>query len=214
MKEGLSSEEYLNKLDKTKWADMLKVAMEVRQFEISLYWKRANYFWLFVSLCFIAYYHTAYQASYSWTSVVENLLSAVGGYILSLGWFFANRGSKYWQENWEQHIAVLSKQLGIPVFELLKSNHSDVSKLVTSYPYSLSRVNQIINIAVIAVWVILLGMRTYQLFGDCCHKAIALIVLCVFLYATTRIIHHYAMSFVVRECTDHSKTFFSNIETD
>lgn len=44
MKEGLTSEEYLNKLDKTKWADMLKVAMEVRQFEISLYWKRANYF--------------------------------------------------------------------------------------------------------------------------------------------------------------------------
>ena len=42
MKEGLTSEEYLNKLDKTKWADMLKVAMEVRQFEISLYWKRAN----------------------------------------------------------------------------------------------------------------------------------------------------------------------------
>lgn len=212
MKEGLTSEEYLTKLDKTQWADMLKVAMEVRQFEISLYWKRANYFWLFVSLCFVAYYHTAYQAAYSLTSVIENLLSAWGGFVLSLGWYFANRGSKYWQENWEQHIAVLSRTLGIPIFELLKSNHRKVSELVTSYPYSLSRVNQVINIAVIAVWVVLLGMRTYLLLDGCCQKATALLVLCIVLYATARIIHHYTRSFVIREATNHSRMFFSNID--
>ena len=29
------------------------------------------------------------------------------GLIFSLAWFLTNRGSKYWQENWENHVDML-----------------------------------------------------------------------------------------------------------
>lgn len=62
-KRGLTSEEYIDilnesKPDKNEWKELLKIAMETRKFEIELYWKRANYFWLFVAAFFVAYYQT------------------------------------------------------------------------------------------------------------------------------------------------------------
>lgn len=80
-KRGLTSEEYIDilnesKPDKNEWKELLKIAMETRKFEIELYWKRANYFWLFVAAFFVAYYQTI--PSENKQTEVENILFIVG----------------------------------------------------------------------------------------------------------------------------------------
>ncbi|WP_347141290.1 MULTISPECIES: RipA family octameric membrane protein [Bacteroidales] len=209
-KRGLTSEEYIDKLneskpDKNEWKELLKIAMETRKFEIELYWKRANYFWLFVAAFFVAYYQTI--PSENKQTEVENILFIVGGYFFSIGWYLANRGSKYWQENWEKHIAVLSRHLKTPIFELLKSNENKIWELSKSYPYSVSRINQGLNIVVIFIWLVLFIYRIYS-FGF--YPFITTPVAVVILFVVTRYALHFARSFVVREPTDHSKDFFLN----
>lgn len=209
-KRGLTSEEYisiLNKsdLDSNKWKELLKIAMETRKFEIELYWKRANYFWLFVAAFFVAYYQTI--PSQSKDTELENILFIVGGYFFSIGWYLANRGSKYWQENWERHITVLSRHLKAPIFELLKSNGNKIWELSKSYPYSVSRINQGLNLVVIFIWIVLFGYRIYSLEF---YPFITTPVAVVILFAVTGCALHFARSFVVREPTDHSKDFFLN----
>jgi hypothetical protein len=43
-------------LTKTSYEKALDIALDTRKFEIDLYWKRANYFWLFVAAMFTAYF--------------------------------------------------------------------------------------------------------------------------------------------------------------
>lgn len=210
IKRGLTSEEYINKLnesnpEKDEWKELLKIAIETRKFEIELYWKRANYFWLFVAAFFVAYCQTIPSGNKH--TQVENILFIFGGYFFSIGWYFANRGSKYWQENWEKHITVLSQHLKTPIFELIKSNENKIWKLNKSYPYSVSRINQGLNLIVIFIWIVLFGYRIYCIeFYPFIITPVAFIIL----FALTIGAHYFALSFAVREPTDHSKDFFLN----
>lgn len=198
--------------------ELIQIAMETRKFEIELYWKRANYFWLFVSICFTAYYVTSKPNVHK---ECENLIAAVLGYVLSFCWYFANRGSKYWQENWEQHIAVLTYEYGAPIFELLKSNKNKWINLMKSYPYSVSRINQILNIVVIVAWGFLLYFSLHRFIDENSNFR------CVYIYienwwlwlialgAAIVIpfgIHYCSRSFVIRENKDHENTFFTHFE--
>lgn len=226
MKKGLDYSDYIKifkeaGLTKDEWKEVLKIAIETRKFEIELYWKRANYFWLFVGVFFVAYYNTlpdgevcAGEKMQQLDFPLENLLFIFGGYCFSVGWFLANRGSKYWQENWEDHIAALSYYLGMPIFEILKSNHSKYWKLTSSYPYSVSRINHTLNIAVIFIWAILLLYRIFAITGEdnCWRGAFFALLSLIGMVLIFCAMHVFSRSFVVREPADHSKEFFDNIK--
>lgn len=74
---------------------LCEIALETRKFEIDLYWKRTTYYWAF-SAAIIAAYALVYTkkdpgvGSYTLLSVL-----ALCGVVFSLGWYLANRGSKY-----------------------------------------------------------------------------------------------------------------------
>lgn len=215
-KQGLTSEQYIafvnqpmlnvdnNTKDRLK--QLLDIAMSTRQFEIELYWKRSKYFWLFVSLCFVAYYKTSEKDYESDFRHLENVLSVCGGYILSICWFFVNRGSKYWQENWEKHIAELSAYIGCPIFEVLKSNKNKTWDFMKSYPYSFYRINQILNVMIIAIWCFLFIHKISIIIPCWCGRVLVAIAFVVI----TLLVHFFSRGFVVREATDHSKSFFIN----
>lgn len=86
-------------------------AVESRKFEIGLFWQRSLFFWGFVAVPFIPYAtlitsgHPRYAASL-----------ALFGLISSVAWSGVNRGSKRWQEHWEDEVDVCQKRLGIKVF--------------------------------------------------------------------------------------------------
>ena len=92
----------------------LKNAIKSREFEIQMYWKRASYFWLFVSALWVAYGKLLYDWGYLDGLQKDNpfqyttlfLLSCVG-LGLSVAWYFVNKGSKFWQENWEDRKSVV-----------------------------------------------------------------------------------------------------------
>lgn len=84
------------KFDRGNLEEALKVALETRRFEIDLYWRRSNYFILFIGAVFVAYF----QAD----AFFLKFFLIVMGYISSFVWFCVNRGSKFWQENWEENI--------------------------------------------------------------------------------------------------------------
>ena len=70
--------------------------MDTRKFEIDLFWKRSLFFLGFISAAFIGF-----GALYKKDAPELALLLACFGLVCSVAWTLANRGSKYWQENWQ-----------------------------------------------------------------------------------------------------------------
>ena len=69
----------------------------------------------------------------------------------------ANRGSKFWQENWEAHIKELSTHLGVPIFGIIKRReHSIIRNPMQEYPFSVSKVNQMVSLIITFAWLLML----------------------------------------------------------
>lgn len=81
-------------------------AHAIRQFEIDLYWKRANYFWLLQAAVFAAVGFTWRMQAETNLGIVPVGLAALGLVTSFAGWLAAH-GSKFWQRNWEHHIDML-----------------------------------------------------------------------------------------------------------
>ena len=52
LKNGIFQQIYYEKIKKA-----LEIAWNTRDFEISMYWKRATYYWAFITSIFVAYFH-------------------------------------------------------------------------------------------------------------------------------------------------------------
>jgi hypothetical protein len=176
MGEEISQEQYRNSFpDERRRKLALKHALDIRKFEIELYWKRATYFWTFIGATFAGY--GAVQVAAAPNEQIRTDLSVILsclGFVLSLGWFFANKGSKQWQENWENHVDMLEDGPVGPLYKtVLKRPKAEgkTYRLETSItgpaPYSVSKINQIISLFVTILWLIVL-VRTVplSLFGS------------------------------------------------
>src|SRR5688572_17952480 len=87
--------------NETQRSKALGYALDIRKFEIDLYWKRAGYFWTLIAASFLAYFGLRSQSLSIETAEARQpliLLVSCLGFLLSLGWYLVNRGSKYWQE--------------------------------------------------------------------------------------------------------------------
>lgn len=164
----MNKEEYLQKFsseDKaeinSKHVEAFKLAIETRKFEIELYWKRATYFWAFIAVTFVGYGLTQ-RLPVSERGFLEFFLSCFG-FILSLGWFFANRGSKQWQENWEHHVDHLEDKVTGPLYKLVLRRGPPQSILewiefIITGPskHSVSKINQLISLYITLMWLVLI----------------------------------------------------------
>ena len=139
--------------DKRKRA--YELALEIRQFEIELYWKRATYFWTLLAATFVGYFALA---SSDKSVVHPGLLFLVSciGLVLSTSWYLVNRGSKYWQENWERHVDSLEDEFAGPLYKTTISNEQYFWwKFWGGYPFSVSKVNQLTSLFIAVVWLAL-----------------------------------------------------------
>jgi hypothetical protein len=91
---------------------ILELASEMRKFEIGLLWQRSLFFWGFIGASFIAYAQFREMEEINFAAIIGGF-----GLVCSAAWTLQNRGSKYWQEAWEQKVqAVETDVLGIPLF--------------------------------------------------------------------------------------------------
>lgn len=128
----------------------LQYAAEVRQFEIGLFWQRSLFFWGFSGAALVAY-----SAFTQPEDRDLRFMIACFGFLCSLAWTLANRGSKYWQEAWEQKVESAQEAvLGIKLF-------SDIAPLKkqgivwSARRYSVTRLTIALSDATTIAWVAL-----------------------------------------------------------
>lgn len=130
----------------------LDYALDIRKFEIELYWKRATYFWAFIAASFAGYALT-YKTAANHEPWLSLLFSALG-LIFSFTWYLVNRGSKFWQNNWERHVDLLEDMTLGPLYKIVASN-DESNPLTAAGRYSVTKLNQILSLLVTVFWVLL-----------------------------------------------------------
>lgn len=186
----IKTDEYINKYTQRQrkiknLSQASQIALDTRKFEIDLYWKRATYFWTFISADIAAF---ALIYARMGASVERSALMALFsflGVLFSIGWYFVNRGSKYWQENWEDHIgALITKEAG-PIFKYRKNPKDKFVKFNGSYPFSVSKVNQFLSGMTFIFWVIIFISSSFSFFSkimsQCCCAILCTLVITILL---------------------------------
>lgn len=143
--------EYSTIFTKEHQENALKTALDTRKFEIEMYWKRATYFWAFIAATFAAYFLLLTSDKAIQIKGFTIVVSAIG-YFFSLGWYFVNRGSKLWQSNWERHVDFLESEIQGPLFAYIKIPEHKFKKLSGEYPFSVSKINQLLSFMMVVFW--------------------------------------------------------------
>jgi hypothetical protein len=87
------------------------------------------------------------------------LVSCIG-LIFAWAWFLVNRGSKFWQENWENHVDMLEDEVIGPLYKTIL--HRPVSRkafnrfILGPQAISVSKINLLGGLFTIVIWVILI----------------------------------------------------------
>jgi len=134
--------------------EALKQALENRRFEYDLYWKRAAYFWAFIAASFAGYFavqkedaHQSFESTYVITCL---------GFVFSLAWYLVNRGSKAWMRNWEIQVDLLEDEVMGPLYKSTLNRYTHrFWHLTEAFPFSPSRINQILGLLITLVWLFL-----------------------------------------------------------
>ncbi len=130
-----------------RWKELIEKAWKARDFEIELYWKRANYFWLFQVPAFAAYFainKTIDDISKTNQKPDEVFVIICIGIVFSTAWLLINKGSKSWQRHWEMYIDLLERKYYGPFYQTVGSDRT----------YSVSKINEIVSASFIVVWII------------------------------------------------------------
>lgn len=140
-------------------AKALDVALEARRFEIQMYWTRTAYFWALSGAALAGFFLLSSEKD------VDRLFSfaiCCIGFVLAFGWALANKGSKYWHENWEHHVQLLEDQVIGPLHktiihrppEPLKLRRDFISQILTGPSgFSVSKINSIFSWFFCSIWI-------------------------------------------------------------
>lgn len=149
-------------------------ACHYRDFEIEHYWKRTTYFWAFIASIAAAYFFVITSQNLDDFNEIELIIACMGA-VFSYGWYLANKGSKYWHENWEGLIDRLEDQVTGPLYKTVYNSTS----------FSVSNINLTLSFVVIFFWFFLIGKFFYAETefngnGDCAWQEIIIVLLSLF----------------------------------
>ena len=100
---------------KKQQKNALKEAHSIRKFEIELFWKRGTYYWAFILASYTAFFvlftSDFYCANFLQMKEFLLCITSFFGFFFSLSWTLVNKGSKFWQVNWEKHIDYLEEEI-------------------------------------------------------------------------------------------------------
>lgn len=84
--------------------ELYRITRETRNFEISLFWQRSNYFLALNTAIAVGFFSLGNSAYI--------LPLGIFGSIASLLWFAVNLGGKFWQSRWEHRLRLTEEALG------------------------------------------------------------------------------------------------------
>ncbi|MDR2583724.1 MAG: hypothetical protein LBC75_09615 [Fibromonadaceae bacterium] len=184
----ISEEEYKNSFMKsstfTERAEEIhkkayEIANDNRKFEISNYWKRANYYWLFQTTIYAGYFYSITEENNKYLCQNPEIIVGVTclGFLTALAWHLSNKGSKQWQKNWENHVDELENGITGPLYKTVSDNGT----------WSVSKINELVSLFSVIAW-ILLGLKTihsfwvYNIFVFVTYILILCLIVFVFLW--------------------------------
>lgn len=143
-----SKEKYLSLFDEGKRDKALEAALDTRKFEIELYWKRTAFFWAFIVSTYTGLFASMIKcaecpARYILLTPIINILAGLGLFF-SIAWHMVNRGSKFWQNNWEQHVSFLEKYEMGPLYDVYLNPKQKLKKRlfpISEFDFSVSKIN-------------------------------------------------------------------------
>ncbi len=124
---------------KTKCEKAYEAAEKIRQFEIGLFWKRATFFWAFITAIYTAYFNVLtkiykYKCDditlYKHGTIPLIVLSALGLFFC-FSWLLSSKGSKHWQENWEKHLDLLENKVTGPLYKTYEAGKAYSESKIT-----------------------------------------------------------------------------------
>jgi hypothetical protein len=183
--------EYLGYFPENIRGKALEMALDVRKFEIDLYWKTAAYFWTLIAATFVGFIATK-QVADAASRFESSLVVACLGSVFSLAWFCINKGSKYWQMNWEKHVDLLESDLMGPIYKInwlaapltnedeRRLRRNIKSALVEGGRFSVTRINQIVSLFVLCVWMTILAHSILSNLSGLMHSYCSAFILLTF----------------------------------
>ncbi|MCH9705617.1 MAG: hypothetical protein K0U15_05790 [Proteobacteria bacterium] len=112
--------------------DLYKIALETRNFEIELFWKRSNYFLVLNTAIAVGFFNLESNQAF-----FKIFLCIFGGIVTYL-WIRINLGSKYWQVKWEEELKQIEKQIN-PKMQMFDNEQGINDDLVYKNLFSSSK---------------------------------------------------------------------------
>ena len=154
-----SEQEYKADFSGQKAEKALEHALDIRKFEISLYWQRAAYFWALIAVTFAGYFAILSADHLSNKDYLAYIVGCIG-ILFTWAWFLVNRGSKFWQENWENHVDMLEDATIGPLYKTVLYRHQEnrplEKKIVGPMEVSVSKINQWVRGFTLFIWIVLI----------------------------------------------------------
>ena len=170
----------------------LEIILDTRKFEIGLFWNRSLFFWGFITLAFAFYGYAKKELSQG----VIPLGAASFGLICSWCWHLVNRGSKYWQENWEQKVEDLEEKVTGQKLFFERERRLDKG-FWSAWTYSVGKLTLFMSLFVFFIWIMIFTNETVLLLakpmgwnigksGWLCFKSVTIILFtsAMFLFST------------------------------
>jgi SAM-dependent methyltransferase len=144
-------------LDLTRKA--FDIAHDNRNFEIDMLWKRSLYYWGFIAASFVGY-----VASEKVNSNLSIVFCAFG-FMCAVAWSAGNRGSKYWQEYWENKVVLFQNRVTGDIFIDHFPRRPSIFSQFSARRLSVSKLIIGISDFTILIWLSLLLCKTARYFG-------------------------------------------------
>lgn len=151
-----------------------KVCLDTRKFEIELFWKRSLFFWGFIASSFVGY-AAVYQESKALSLIIANF-----GFVCSFAWTMANRGSKYWQENWESKVDEIEDKITGELFKIPAKIQVHKGFWLRARRYSVSKLTIALSDYVFLLWTTLVISGIIRLLVNTIPNCIKIALACVF----------------------------------
>lgn len=130
----------------------LDKAHDIRKFEIELYWKRATYFFAFFTVITAAFGYLFTSEKYSLFAPGVSII----GIVLSICFINVNKGSKYWQCNWEYLIDKLEVYITGNLYKVY------FYKSIDDQRPSVSDINLLISYTICFIWHLMFFISLYM----------------------------------------------------
>ena len=106
-----------------------EIALQTRNFEIEMFWKRSNYFLVLNTAIAVGFVSLIKEGGYINVDVLSYtyaLFFCFIGWAVCIAWTKVNLGSKFWQSYWEELLTNLSDDMGLDYFAKSYKNNNRV----------------------------------------------------------------------------------------